>query len=293
MAAGGGGGGRATARAPRTLFFLKTHPHTPPPHPSPLAQSTLETINGIAAYANTRETIVNLLLATVVLSCIYYFSVVIFEISSLVSESRRAKLQKLSSGPRKGGLGGDGEARRGLHEDELTAGGTDVALNPMLIKDGQLNLGKKKGERPGLTEEVRQFAEGFIAHEGRLPSELWPAFQATFAALNTANGAVSAAIAASKKRTQEIRLGMGGKRRGASEAGAEGAGAGAAAVPAAAGAAAAPAAAGSAAAGAVAAVAAAEVAPAADVAASGGEAGEGAAQPELVGAVSAADKAEE
>jgi hypothetical protein len=66
-----------------------------------------------------------------------------------------------------GGKGaGDGDARRGLHEDELTAGGTDLALNPMLIKNGQLNLGNSAGDRPGLTEEVRQFAESATDRRG-------------------------------------------------------------------------------------------------------------------------------
>ena len=170
-----------------------------------------------------------------VLSCVYYFSVVIFEITTLVAESRRMRVHKLSSGPAKG-MSSDERLRAGnrLHEDELTAGGADLSLNPMLIQGGQLNMGARKaGERPGLTEEVRLYADGFIAHDARLPSELWPAFQATFAALNTANGAVAGAIAASKKRIQETRMGVGkrGGGGGAAGGGAEAGEAGEAAAP--------------------------------------------------------------
>jgi hypothetical protein len=60
-----------------------------------------------------------------------------------------------------------------LHEDELTAGGTDSQMNPMLLRDGALNLGKQRGDTPGLTTEVKQLAEGLIEHTSRLPPELW------------------------------------------------------------------------------------------------------------------------
>ncbi len=175
----------------------------------------------MAAYSDSREYIVNCLLATIVISIVYYFSVVIFEITTLVAEERRKKVSKLQQGPTKM-LAGDDRLRSGnrLHEDELTAGGMDNQMNPMLLKGGQLNLGgKKKGSIPGLTDEVKTMVEGFIDHSSRLPNELWPAFQATFAELNTVNGAVATAIVETKKRLHEVRSGVLKKKASSGEEG--------------------------------------------------------------------------
>ena len=86
-------------------------------------------------------------------------------------------------------------------------------MNPMLLRDGALNLGKQRGDTPGLTTEVKQLAEGLIEHTSRLPPELWKVFQATFAELNSVSSAVSAAVAASKMRIQDARMNMGGGKR--------------------------------------------------------------------------------
>jgi len=162
--------------------------------------------------------IVDALLSVIVISIIYYFSVVIIEISILLTAARKAKLNKLkgmmspvfSAGKSPKKLTGDEALRNAniLHEDDLTAGGMDTQQNPLLLRAGSLNLGTKEKSKPGLTQEARQLAEGFCELEGRLPSHLWPAFQATFAEVATASNQLSEAISLAKKRIQDSKLGV-------------------------------------------------------------------------------------
>jgi len=159
--------------------------------------------------------IVNALLSVIILSIMYYFSVVILEISTLLAASRKAKLAKLKGviSPTAKKLTGDDALRDAnrFHEDELTAGGMDTQQNPLLLRAGSLNLGKKDKSKPGLTQEARQLADGFCELEDRLPPHLWPAFQATFAEVATASSGLAEAIASAKKRIQDAKLGVGPK----------------------------------------------------------------------------------
>jgi len=167
--------------------------------------------------------IVNALLATIILSIIYYFSVVILEISTMVAAARASKLSSLKARPIAGGkaLSGDDALRNAnrFHEDELTTGGMDTQQNPLLLRAGSLNLGKKeKSDIPSLTVEARQLAEGLVELEGRIPTHLWPAFQATFAQVVSVSNEIAAATAETKKRIQDTKLNMGNKKRSSTTA---------------------------------------------------------------------------
>jgi len=164
--------------------------------------------------------ITNVLVATIVISLVYYVVIVCSEVSILVADAKRAKGRALVS---KRGLkpqSSEDRMRSRIREEDLNKGGLDQQLNPMLIRDGALNLGTKKGDLPSLTPELEALASGLVEHTETLPREMWQVFQATYTELLKTSSEMSKKLAELKGEVQSIQLNMGSKKKGGAGSGA-------------------------------------------------------------------------
>jgi hypothetical protein len=169
----------------------------------------ITTLGPESAYTDSQQAISNLLLTTIILAIIYFVSVVVTEIYIMTEESKRQSLKKGAARRAQAkGIAGAGAARkRVINESDLTAGGVDAQMNPMLIKDGAVNIGKRK-DGEFLTPELEALVEGLLSQHERPPQEIWTVFQATFSQLNAAASAASREIKESKERAHRRSLGI-------------------------------------------------------------------------------------
>jgi len=176
------------------------------------------------AYADSRVPITNVIIATVVLSLIYYITIVTSEVSILMAEAKKAKGRALTSKRGAKALSPEDRLRSRIREEDLSKGGVDTQLNPMLIRDGALNLGTKTGDLPSLTPELESLATGLVEHTETLPREMWQVFQATYTELLKTSSEMSKKLAELKSDVQSIQLSMGSKKKGTGASGTEGGG---------------------------------------------------------------------
>jgi hypothetical protein len=159
-----------------------------------------------------------------VLSLIYYITIVTSEVSILMAEAKKAKGRALTSKRGAKALSSEDRLRSRIREEDLSKGGVDTQLNPMLIRDGALNLGTKTGDLPSLTPELESLATGLVEHTETLPREMWQVFQATYTELLKTSSEMSKKLAELKSDVQSIQLSMGSKKKGTGASGTEGGG---------------------------------------------------------------------
>jgi len=190
-----------------------------------LPQSTLD---GAAtnAYADSRVPITNVLIAVVVISLLYYIAVVVSEVSILVTEAKLAKGRALTRRVSLKPQSEEDRLRSRIREEDLNKGGVDTQLNPLLIRDGTLNLGKNTGDLPALTPELEALASGLVEHTETLPREMWQVFQATYTELLKTSSEMSKKLAELKGDVQSLQLTMGGGKKKEGGAGGGGGGTG-------------------------------------------------------------------
>jgi hypothetical protein len=140
------------------------------------------------------------------LTIIYYVSVVSTEIYVLTEESKRASMKKATA-RRMSAKGVVGKSKRSLTVEEMSAGGMDTQMNPLLIKDGTVNVGTRSADQI-ITPELEALVDGLLSQKERPPLEVWQVFQATYAQLHSANGEAAGLLAEAKERLQRVQAGL-------------------------------------------------------------------------------------
>jgi hypothetical protein len=121
--------------------------------------------------------------------------------------SRRAALQKSSARRLSAKSPKGARSQRFMKAEELTAGGVDTQMNPMMIRDGSVNVGTKKDGQV-MTPELEALVEGLLSQTERPPQEVWRVFQATFSQLHAAAAEGSRLVIEGKERAHRVSLGL-------------------------------------------------------------------------------------
>ena len=90
-----------------------------------------------------------------------------------------------------------------FNADDLTAGGVDTQMNPMMIKNGAVNVGTRKAGK-AIAPELESLIEGLVAHSEQPPIEIWRVFQSAYVQLQTASAEIAKDLAEAKEKAHRI-----------------------------------------------------------------------------------------